>query len=55
MAFVLLVLSLFNGVFFHVAKNHSSPIVYVVDFDGQVPPYQGGRPIVGPAIVQATE
>lgn len=55
MAFVLLVLSLFNGVFFHVAKNYSSLIVYVVDFDGQVSPYQGGRPIVGPAIVQATE
>ena len=55
MVFVLLVLSLFNGVFFHITKNYSSLIVYVVDFDGQTPPYQGGRPIVGPAIVQATE
>ena len=55
MIFVLLVLSLFNGVFFHTPKNYSSLIVYVVDFDGQISPYQGGRPIVGPAIIQATE
>ena len=47
--------SLFNGVFFHIPKNFSSLIVYVVDFDGQIPPYDGGSPIVGPAIVQATE
>lgn len=55
MIFVLLVLSLFNGVFFHIPKNYSSLIVYVVDFDGQLAPYQSGQPIVGPAIVQATE
>lgn len=55
MVFLILVLSLFHGVFFHIPKNYSSLIVYVVDFDGQTPPYQGGRPIVGPAIVQATE
>lgn len=48
-------LCLFNGVFFHIPKNFSSLIVYVVDFDGQVAPYLGGSPIVGPAIVQATE
>ena len=55
MIFVLLVLSLFNGVFFHIPKNYSSLVVYVVDFDGKIPPYQGGHPIVGPAIVQAIE
>lgn len=55
MVFVFLVLALFNGVFFHIPKNFSSLIVYVVDFDGQVPPYQGEQPIVGPAIIQATE
>ncbi len=55
MLFVFLVLALFNGVFFHIPENFSSLIVYVVDFDGQLPPYQGGQPIVGPAIVQATE
>lgn len=55
MTFVFLVLALFNGVFFHIPKNYSSLIVYVVDFDGQMPPYQGGQPIVGPAVVQAIE
>ena len=53
MVSVLIVLSLFNGVFFHIPNNYSSLIAYV-DFDGQIPPYQGGRPIVGPATVQAT-
>ena len=48
-------LCLFNGVFFHIPKNFPSLIVYVVDFDRQVSPYQGGDAIVGPAIVQATE
>ena len=53
--FVLLVLSLFNGAFYHIPKNIASLIVYVVDFDGQVPPYQGGTPMIGPTIVQATK
>ena len=53
--FVLLVLSLFNGAFYHIPKNFASLIVYVVDFDGQVPPYQGGTPVIGPTIIQATE
>ena len=53
--FILIVLALFNGVFFHIPKNYSSLIVYVVDFDGQSPPYQGITPVVGPAIVQTTE
>ena len=48
-------LSLFNGVFFHIPKNYPSLIVYVVDFDGQLPPYQSVTPLVGPQIVQATE
>ena len=52
--FILLVLSLFNGVFFHIPENYSSLIVYVVDFDG-LPPYQGATPLVGPQVVQATE
>jgi len=47
--FILLALSLFNGVFYHIPKNYSSLIVYVVDFDGQVAPYQGGTPLVGPS------
>lgn len=55
MAFVFLVLALFNGIFFHIPENYSSLIVFVVDFDGQLPPYRGGQPIVGPAIIRATE
>ena len=51
----MVVLSLFNGAFYHIPKNFPSLIVYVVDFDGQVPPYQGGTPLIGPTIVQATE
>ena len=55
MVFVLFVLSLLNGVFFQTPINPSFLIVYVVDFDGQVPPYHGGHPIVGPAIDQAAK
>jgi hypothetical protein len=33
----------------------SSLVVWVVDFDAQVAPYQGVTPMVGPQIVQATE
>ncbi|OCL03985.1 hypothetical protein AOQ84DRAFT_325031, partial [Glonium stellatum] len=52
MAFILAVLSIYWGVFFHVDKNISSLVVYIVDFDG-IPPYDVGHPpIVGPAIVQ---
>ena len=29
--------------------------MYVVDFDGQVAPYQGGTPLVGPMITKMTE
>lgn len=53
--FILLMISLFNGVFYHIPKNLSSLIVYVADFDGQLDPYQGGTSLVGPAIVKATE
>ena len=35
--------------------NLNSLIVFVVDFDGQVAPYIGGNPLVGPMITQATE
>ena len=48
-------LSLFNGAFYHIPKNFASLIVYVVDFDGQVSPYQGVTPMIGPMIVQTTE
>lgn len=55
MAFILAVLPIYWGVFFHVDKNISSLVVYIIDFDG-IPPYDTGHPpIVGPAIVQLGE
>ena len=52
---VMLVLSLFEGVFNNIPANYKALIVYVVDFDGQVAPYLGGTPVIGPQIVRATE
>ena len=53
--FILAILSLYWGVLFHVESNLNSLIVFVVDFDGQVSPYTGGTPLVGPMITQTTE
>lgn len=53
--FILTVLSLYWAVLFHVEKNTSSLTVFVVDFDGRVPPFTGGTPLVGPMVTQATE
>lgn len=52
MAFILGVLSIYWGALFHVEQNLSSLVVYVVDFDGQVAPYNtdGHTPVVGPMI-----
>lgn len=52
MAFIIGVLGVYWGVFMHVEKNLSSLVVYVVDFDGQVAPYDtdGFEPVVGPLI-----
>ncbi|KAK5136638.1 hypothetical protein LTR08_002652 [Meristemomyces frigidus] len=51
MAFILGVLSIYWGALFRVEKNLGNLVVYVVDFDGLVAPYTGGRaPVVGPAI-----
>ena len=55
LVFVMLVLSLFSGVFMHIPKNFSSLNVYVVDFDGQMDPNLGGTPMVGPQVVQMTQ
>ena len=43
------------AVLFHVEQNLNSLIVYVVDFDGQVAPYTGVEPMIGPMITQMTE
>ncbi|KAL8944307.1 MAG: hypothetical protein Q9216_000491 [Gyalolechia sp. 2 TL-2023] len=53
--FVLLVLSVYWAVLFHVEQNTSSLNVFVVDFDGRVPPFTGGTPLVGPMVTQTTE
>jgi len=53
--FILVALSPFGGVYFHIPRNYSSLIVYVVDFEGRVDPYQGGTLSVGPMMVQSTE
>ncbi|KAK1816372.1 hypothetical protein LTR12_009263 [Friedmanniomyces endolithicus] len=52
MAFILAILSLHFGALYHVEKNLSSLVVYVVDMDGQSPPYEatGHAPLVGPLI-----
>ncbi|KAL9597319.1 MAG: hypothetical protein Q9219_005243 [cf. Caloplaca sp. 3 TL-2023] len=53
--FILTVLSMYWAVLFHVEKNTSSLTVFVVDFDGRVPPFTGGTPLVGPMITRTTE
>ncbi|KAL8942474.1 MAG: hypothetical protein Q9211_001368 [Gyalolechia sp. 1 TL-2023] len=53
--FILAVLSMYWAVLFHVEKNTSSLNVLVVDFDGRVPPFTGGTPLVGPMVTQMTE
>ncbi len=52
---IILVLSCFEGVFWHLPANIKNLKVFVVDFDGQVDPYLGGIPLVGPQVVQSTE
>jgi len=52
MFFILGVLSIYWGSLFRVENNLSKLVVYVVDFDGQVAPYDtdGHEPLVGPLI-----
>ncbi|KAK4544956.1 hypothetical protein LTR36_003861 [Oleoguttula mirabilis] len=52
MVFILGILSLFWGALFRIEEHLSSLVVYVVDFDGQVAPYNtdGHVPLVGPTI-----
>lgn len=49
---ILAVLSLYWAALFHVEQNMRALVVYVVDFDGQVPPYDAVSPIVGPQVRQ---
>ncbi|OLN92786.1 Nitrosoguanidine resistance protein SNG1-like protein 1 [Colletotrichum chlorophyti] len=50
--FIIAVLSLYWAVLFRTEANLRSLIVHVVDFDGQVPPYDSVEPLVGPTVVQ---
>lgn len=49
------ILSLYWGVLYNVEQNLRSLVVHVVDFDGQIAPYNGVQPIVGPAVTNLTE
>ncbi|KAK3117599.1 hypothetical protein LTR53_000925 [Teratosphaeriaceae sp. CCFEE 6253] len=50
MTFILGVLSNHWACLYHVEKNLSSLVVYVVDMDGQTAPYDSQAPLVGPII-----
>ncbi|KAK6431933.1 hypothetical protein LTR95_011904, partial [Oleoguttula sp. CCFEE 5521] len=54
MTSIMALLSIYWAVVYHVQANMSSLVVYVVDFDGQVAPYNniGHEAIVGPTIVE---
>lgn len=53
---ILSILSLYWGVLFRVEQNLRSIVIHVVDFDGQVAPYDNvGQPIVGPAVTKMTD
>lgn len=53
--FIIAVLSLYWAVLFHVSTNIKNLTVHVVDFDGQVAPYNNVTPIVGPAVTKAVQ
>lgn len=57
MAFILAVMSIYWGAFSNINPNLSKLAVFVVDFDGQVAPYNtaGVEPVVGPMIVRLAE
>lgn len=50
LTFILSILSLYWGVLFKVEQNLRAIVVHVVDFDGQVAPYNNVQPIVGPVV-----
>ncbi|KAF9876840.1 hypothetical protein CkaCkLH20_05686 [Colletotrichum karsti] len=54
-AFILGVLSLYWAVLFRAEANLRAIVVHVVDFDGQVAPYQSVQPLVGPTVIQTVQ
>jgi hypothetical protein len=55
MVFIFAVLSLYWAVLYHANDNLRALEVHVVDFDGQVPPYNNVTPVVGPAMTDLVQ
>ncbi|KZL73163.1 MNNG and nitrosoguanidine resistance protein [Colletotrichum tofieldiae] len=53
--FILAILSLYWAVLFRAEANLSSLTVHVVDFDGQISPYESVQPMVGPTVVHTVQ
>lgn len=55
MVAIISILSLYWGVLFRVDANLRAIVIHVVDFDGQVAPYNNVQPLVGPAVTKITQ
>lgn len=55
MVFILTVLGMYWAVLFNVEQNLEALTIAVVSFDGQFAPYAGTTPLVGQAVIKATE
>ncbi|KAI2778800.1 MNNG and nitrosoguanidine resistance protein [Daldinia loculata] len=55
MTFILAVLSMYWGVLTHIDGNLHRLVIYVVDFDGQVAPYDDVTPLVGPTVTDVAQ
>ncbi|KAK1598466.1 MNNG and nitrosoguanidine resistance protein [Colletotrichum navitas] len=53
--FIIAVLSLYWAVLYRAEANLRSLIIHVVDFDGQVAPFESVQPIVGPTVLQIVQ
>lgn len=52
---ILAILSLYWAVLFRVEDNLAALVVHVVDFDGQIAPYNDVNPVVGPAVTKLVD
>lgn len=55
MVAIIAVLSLYWAVLFRVEQNMGALVVHVVDFDGQVAPFDNVNPVIGPGVRQVVE
>ncbi|KAI1084686.1 MNNG and nitrosoguanidine resistance protein [Whalleya microplaca] len=53
--FIIGVLSLYWAVLYHIPQNLRSLVVHVVDFDGQMAPYNNVTPLVGPTVTRIAQ